>query len=75
MRESILKLLDRAMEDVDTLPPVERADLYDAAAELLGNANPALSLAPAAAAAACAAAALREAEARQLTFAELLRKS
>ncbi len=74
MRESILELLERAMTGTEKLAPKVRADLYDAAAQLLSSAPEELMLSAASAAAAKAATALREAETHQLTFASLLRQ-
>lgn len=74
MRECILELMERAMNGTESLPAKARADLYDAAAELLKGAPSHLQLGQTSAAAALAAKALREAEARQLTFASLLRQ-
>ncbi len=75
MRDSILELIERAMAGTEKLPAASRADLYDAAAALLSGASADLMLAQTAVAASQAAQALREAEARQLTFASLLRHS
>ncbi len=75
MRESILELMERALSGAETLPPAHRADLYDAAAALLGNTPASLELGQAGHAASKTAIALREAESCQLTFTTLLRRS
>ena len=73
MREAILALMERAMAGAEELPAKSRADLYAAAAELLGCAPSDFMLRDAANAADKAAQSLREAETLQLTFASLLR--
>jgi hypothetical protein len=72
MRESILNLLACAMQAAETMPPQSRADLLDAAGEILGTARPDLHLEAVARAATAAAQALRDAETHQMTFTHLL---
>lgn len=56
-----------AMRGAEMLPPAERADLYDVAATILGQVDP-----TAAASAARAASAIRESEAAQMHFANII---
>jgi hypothetical protein len=63
----IRKMVVRALNDADTLPTTERADLHQAAAAVLINIDK-----PAAELAAHTAMLLREADRHQLKFLELL---
>lgn len=66
--ELMLAVIERALVGSEKLQAAERADLFEGIAQLTLHQVPALSLE-----AAETAKALREAEARQLTFAALLR--
>lgn len=63
-------IVGRALRGADELPIAERADLYEAAAEVLTAKHP-----EEASAAAIVAQALREANARQLIFTSLFQAS
>lgn len=65
MKELIQPVIDRALIDVASVPPRERADLFDGVAVLLKPHDP-----DAAADAALTASALREAESQQAHFLE-----
>lgn len=73
MREALMELMERAMAGTETISAASRADLFDAAALLLTNAPDIYQLGAVADAAANAAQAIRDAEARQMVFAALLK--
>lgn len=72
MREAILELMSRSFDGAERLSPMQRADLYEAAARLLEGTTPDLNLLDHAAAADRAARSLRDAEAHQLVFTQIL---
>lgn len=67
MNKSLLAFVQLALEAAASLPPAEKADHFEVAAELLQESHPAIALR-----AKSTASAIREAEAAQLYFRQTL---
>jgi hypothetical protein len=70
MNDLRLQLITRALDGLEALPAAERADYYDAAADIIGAGHPDIAVAISA-----TARALREANAAQLLMTSLLRSA